>query len=1001
MVYFEHILEGNIPTRILTTILNSAPHLKTQLNLDHYQINDFNKKEISYKTIMNSCYGKLIMTSLKLNRLNISNGLKNMFKDALYMAISKNSNKINQLKGLPSPNNVLLNQIVNSIVTDFTKSIEEVVKKIQLSCHEKEIILSILHLTGITNKNSHKIKNVKSKLRLNLELPKDLGNFSSIDIMSSIKQMMTYNNINVCKNSSLDKCIFTDTYLNKLTEYFLRSLDEIFNQIINYVKVHHFLEIYSLSITLLDYFAKYNLKKVEKLDNTQYEDNNLEVENLDNTQYEDNNLEVENLDNTQYEDNNLEVENLDNTQYEDNNLEVENLDNTQYEDNNLEVENLDNTQYEDNNLEVENLDNTQYEDNNLEVENLDNTQYEDNNLEVENLDNTQYEDNNLEVENLDNTQYEDNNLEVENLDNTQYEDNNLEVENLDNTQYEDNLEVENLDNTQYEDNLEVENLDNTRYEEHNYLYNLGVENLDNTQYEENNYLYNLGIENLDNTQYEENNYLYNLGIENLDNTQYEDNNLEVENLDNTQYEDNNLEVENLDNTQYEDNNLEVENLDNTQYEDNNLEVENLDNTQYEEEKSAEYFARYNLATIENLINLDNDEYNLIENMAIDIGGKTKLVDNTTIKQLNEMETNIDQSKVISGITKMLGKVITNVVSRNKGDLMRTLAISNNLNITSATGTSFSFKKVNQSVKIDSNVQANIVQNITNKIQNDVVNEVKTVIDSSTKEMKKSLDTKVINEEKGSTIGEVANSFFDAVKDVLKVSIGNNLDKSKGTEISNETKEKLNLNQSFKVNKPDDVDTAFENVLKPENLASCIAKTDAGNKIDLGKIDVTGAVTIEDVTQVAVLNDVMSCAFNQTVLTDISSKILNNFNKLIKNMVENISDKVTKEERSTITGDIALLGTAGKKILEGAGTAAEGVGKGVSTGAEGIGKGVSTGAEGIGKGVGVAAEGIGKGISNMFGGLTNALIVGGIVMVVFGALFIYIKSRSSSASEEED
>jgi hypothetical protein len=38
---------------------------------------------------------------------------------------------------------------------------------------------------------------------------------------------------------------------------------------------------------------------------------------------------------------------------------------------------------------------------------------------------------------------------------------------------------------------------------------------------------------------------------------------------------------------------------------------------------------------------------------------------------------------------------------------------------------------------------------------------------------------------------------------------------------------------------------------------------------------------------------------------------------------------------------------------------------------------------------------------MFGGLTNALIVGGIVMVVFGALFIYIKSRSSSASEEED
>ena len=785
MVYFEHILEGNIPTRILTTILNSAPHLKTQLNLDHYQINDFNKKEISYKTIMNSCYGKLIMTSLKLNRLNISNGLKNMFKDALYMAISKNSNKINQLKGLPSPNNVLLNQIVNSIVTDFTKSIEEVVKKIQLSCHEKEIILSILHLTGITNKNSHKIKNVKSKLRLNLELPKDLGNFSSIDIMSSIKQMMTYNNINVCKNSSLDKCIFTDTYLNKLTEYFLRSLDEIFNQIINYVKVHHFLEIYSLSITLLDYFAKYNLKKVEKLDNTQYEDNNLEVENLDNTQYEDNNLEVENLDNTQYEDNNLEVENL-------------------------------------------------------------------------------------------------------------------------------------------------------------------------------------------------------------DNTQYEDNNLEVENLDNTQYEDNNLEVENLDNTQYEDNNLEVENLDNTQYEDNNLEVENLDNTQYEEEKSAEYFARYNLATIENLINLDNDEYNLIENMAIDIGGKTKLVDNTTIKQLNEMETNIDQSKVISGITKMLGKVITNVVSRNKGDLMRTLAISNNLNITSATGTSFSFKKVNQSVKIDSNVQANIVQNITNKIQNDVVNEVKTVIDSSTKEMKKSLDTKVINEEKGSTIGEVANSFFDAVKDVLKVSIGNNLDKSKGTEISNETKEKLNLNQSFKVNKPDDVDTAFENVLKPENLASCIAKTDAGNKIDLGKIDVTGAVTIEDVTQVAVLNDVMSCAFNQTVLTDISSKILNNFNKLIKNMVENISDKVTKEERSTITGDIALLGTAGKKILEGAGTAAEGVGKGVSTGAEGI-----------GKGVGVAAEGIGKGISNMFGGLTNALIVGGIVMVVFGALFIYIKSRSSSASEEED
>jgi hypothetical protein len=395
---------------------------------------------------------------------------------------------------------------------------------------------------------------------------------------------------------------------------------------------------------------------------------------------------------------------------------------------------------------------------------------------------------------------------------------------------------------------------------------------------------------------------------------------------------------------------------------------------------------------------------------LDAGNSTKLSDSTRIKDMKEINKNIDQSKVIKGMSKLISDVVNDVVSKNSVDLMRSIAVSNKIAISGAKSSSFSFKNIDQRVQAETKVQADFAQKVATKIQDEIANKIKDNIDSATKQFDKDAKKLVLDEKGGTNIGgvigdvvkglaDVGTKALDTVGKVLSVSAGNSMEQSTSKDISQEMKDTFNLNQSFKYEKSDEAKNAISNVLKSENLAKCAADSKMANEIDLGKIDVTGPIEIENVKQDAVVKDIMNCAFNQEVMNDIASKVVNDYDKLIKAMIENVNDKLTDEQKNQVQGDIYAVGTAGAAVLEGAGKTLESAGKA----AKDLGSGISTASEGLGKGISTAAEGVGKGIGDILGGLTAPLIVGAVILVllIIGYVLWKVMGPPSLPSSDED
>ena len=407
---------------------------------------------------------------------------------------------------------------------------------------------------------------------------------------------------------------------------------------------------------------------------------------------------------------------------------------------------------------------------------------------------------------------------------------------------------------------------------------------------------------------------------------------------------------------------------------------------------------FGVAFSDAVYNLKNSKVRIVEGL-IDAGNSTKISDSTKIRDIQTIEKNIDQSKVMKGLTAMVSSAVTNAVNKNSADLLRSIAASNKISVGSASGTSFTLSNIKQTNTISQETNANFVQQVTTKVINDIGSKLSENIDMATKQA--SSDTKKLttDEKTGSTIGGVIDSIgnvvgtgIETLGKAFQISAGNSVDQSTTRDITQEMKDSFKLDQSFKYEKNDDVKNSLENILSTENLAKCAADTKAENVIDLSKINVSGPIVISELEQTNVVKDVMNCAFNQTVMNDISNKIFNDYNKLIKQMVENVDTKLDEQTRTSVQGDIYAAGVAGAAVCqavgEGVGTAAQGVGEGVGTAAQGVGKGIesagtgiSTAAQGVGTGVGTAAKGVGEGIGSVMGGLMGPLIAGGVVLVI--------------------
>jgi hypothetical protein len=348
---------------------------------------------------------------------------------------------------------------------------------------------------------------------------------------------------------------------------------------------------------------------------------------------------------------------------------------------------------------------------------------------------------------------------------------------------------------------------------------------------------------------------------------------------------------------------------------------------------------------------------------LNAGNTTNTTTNNTYKTLTDTTKNIDRSMVIDAVAETLKSVVNNLSSSNQADLQQLIVISNEINVNGANaGGDFNLTNVNMNNKVDLTTKMNSAQSITTKISTELTNNFTENISKQVTDMetigKSSSVSDAIN-----AVTDLGKEFIGKTADVLKgsalISAGNNTNTTTITDTENTLKTAFNLNDSFKLNQDKSFSDSVSNILKSDNINSCLTNLSNANEINLDAISAKGNINLDKINLNNEITQVMECAFNQTIVNDLANKFVTNFENLIENMSNN-----TKTDNQ---GDILAVGTAGATVLIAGGdavsTSAKGIGTGVGTAATGVGTGVGTAATGVGTGVANAATGIGAGLAS--------------------------------------
>lgn len=370
---------------------------------------------------------------------------------------------------------------------------------------------------------------------------------------------------------------------------------------------------------------------------------------------------------------------------------------------------------------------------------------------------------------------------------------------------------------------------------------------------------------------------------------------------------------------------------------------------------------------------------------INIGNKDTTTDTTLIKEATNIQESLNENSVIEGCASLLSNVINEVASKNMSDLTKLFSASNTISIENVKAKKkFSYSS-EQTATIDLKQQEEINQTLSAKILNDINKSlkdgIKKMVDAQRNREKVNEETKQNSTDIGSTLNGVGQTVGDTLSDIMDMSIGNTTSDSKALEINKEFNKKMQINRNFEFKKDDKVVEELSNRLSMDNISKAIKDTKSGNDLSLSNIDAGGNVNVMGVKQEAAVNAVIKNIYNQTVLIEISTKIITNYDYNVNEMIKSADSESDITKKLSTSGDIYAAGVAGKQVLEGAGEAAKGFGEGVGTAAEGTGKGVATG-----------AKGIGEGAASLFGAMTGPLLAIGVGLIVCIIIYFYGKNQ---------
>lgn len=349
---------------------------------------------------------------------------------------------------------------------------------------------------------------------------------------------------------------------------------------------------------------------------------------------------------------------------------------------------------------------------------------------------------------------------------------------------------------------------------------------------------------------------------------------------------------------------------------------------------------------------------------LDVASKKNITNTSRIKKLNETNETINQDKVIDGLTKLITTSITQALSSNKSELKNMVGLTNQIEFSGIkSGGSMIFKKIKQLNKADIQNLSNVQQTIMNKINTDIMNKVNENIDFISNEQSEKYRDTLKESAEGSNLSDISKD----IANILKVSIASTTNMKTEQDVTDELKKTFTLNQNFTYKKNNENETKLNEVITNEQANTCSSSQDVQNALKGSNMEGSELI-VEDIQQENIFNSVNTCITNQFTNNEISKKVYNEYDNIIKQLIDNVRTDVSKEVESKTIGDIYAAGVAGKQILEGAGETLKGAGEGIGTAATGLGEGAKRAGMGIAMAIG--------------GGLLALLIIGFIIFKFF-------------------
>jgi len=298
-------------------------------------------------------------------------------------------------------------------------------------------------------------------------------------------------------------------------------------------------------------------------------------------------------------------------------------------------------------------------------------------------------------------------------------------------------------------------------------------------------------------------------------------------------------------------------------------------------------------------------FNIIEPL-VSAGNKTNVNNSKNITKKGEFKTKIDRDTVIKASQKIVNNVFNDVAQNNTAQVFNAIAASNSISLNAVECDTLNISNVDQNAdaladtvavfvqKTKSSISTKVQTSIQKEISNDVPNDTAELMKIQNSAMKDFMDaTPGLNDEnkkkKLSLFGSLAAAIagvggskegFDIIEPLVSAGNTKNIDNS--YKLNAEIKKEFNLSENFSVDDKDEIYNTINNKVNQENFAKCQQLASSANNLTVNDV-ICKNLNIDKIKQNAFARSLLTCTFNQVLISEVATAISNRIDKRISRM----------------------------------------------------------------------------------------------------------------------